>query len=699
MLMEFNVNNTKILIVDDIEDNLLVLENVLKKLNVKIIKAHSGNEALASTFDHDFSLIILDVMMPGMNGYETAELLKSDTKTAKIPIIFLTAQEQNEAMELKAYSKGAIDFLYKPLNTTILISKVKILLDLYLMKQDIENIMIRQLTQKPKILIVDDISENLLVLNKLLKRLDVEVIKAKSGNEALSQTLYHDFALIILDVQMPEMDGYEVADFLKSDEKTVNIPIIFVTAIDRNDTKEIRGYDKGAIDFIFKPFNEFILISKVKIFLEMYEIRIGLENLIIDRTKNLREINNKLEIEVIKNRIATKKLIAAKSNLNSLINSIPSILVAFDNTGRITSMNLEAENFTEKSAKEAIGKTVNDIFPLYQKYIPNIQEIINQKKQINFEKIKIIINNETQFFSLAIFPLIQENAKGAVMRINNITEKIKLEEMLVQSEKMLSVGGLAAGMAHEINNPLAGIIQNTQVLKKRISEESPKNLEIAKEEGISFKAMSNYMEKRGIFKMIDFIMLSGERAAMIVENMLSFARKSESDITPLSLPELMDKTLDMASTDYDLKKKYDFKQIKIIKEYQKNLPLLNCESSKIQQVLLNVLKNGAHAMADFHQKNKNKQQKNPSFTIRIKKDNKFARIEIEDNGPGMDEKTQKRIFEPFFTTKEIGTGTGLGLSISYFIITEDHEGKMMAESEIGKGSKFIIELPFDRTNK
>ena len=697
--MEFNVNNTKILIVDDIEDNLLVLENVLKKLNVKIIKAHSGNEALASTFDHDFSLIILDVMMPGMNGYETAELLKSDTKTAKIPIIFLTAQEQNEAMELKAYSKGAIDFLYKPLNTTILISKVKILLDLYLMKQDIENIMIRQLTQKPKILIVDDISENLLVLNKLLKRLDVEVIKAKSGNEALSQTLYHDFALIILDVQMPEMDGYEVADFLKSDEKTVNIPIIFVTAIDRNDTKEIRGYDKGAIDFIFKPFNEFILISKVKIFLEMYEIRIGLENLIIDRTKNLREINNKLEIEVIKNRIATKKLIAAKSDLNSLINSIPSILVAFDNTGRITSMNLEAENFTEKSAQEAIGQTVSEIFPLYQKYIPNIQEIINQKKQINFEKIKIIINNETQFFSLAIFPLIQENAKGAVMRINNITEKIKLEEMLVQSEKMLSVGGLAAGMAHEINNPLAGIIQNTQVMKKRLSEELPKNHEIAKEEGISLKAMSNYMEKRGIFKMIDSIMLSGERAAMIVENMLSFAHKGESDINRLSLSELMDKTLDMASTDYDLKKKYDFKQIKIIKEYQENLPLLNCESSKIQQVLLNVFKNGAHAMADYYQKNKNKQQKIPSFTIRIKKDNKFARIEIEDNGPGMDEKTKKRIFEPFFTTKKIGTGTGLGLSISYFIITEDHEGKMMIESEIGKGSKFIIELPFDRISK
>ena len=691
------MNNTKILIVDNLEENLLILENILGELNVDIIKAHSGNEALTSTLEHEFSLIILSAMMPVMTGYEIADFLKNNPRTTRVPIIFLTDQKQNKTMELKAYSKGAIDFLQKSLNPTILISKVRILLDLYFMKQNVENLMIKQLTQKPKILIVDDIPENLLVLNKLLKRLDVEVMEAKSGNEALSQTLYHDFALIILDVQMPEMDGYEVADFLKDDEKTANIPIIFVTAIDRDDTKEIKGYHKGAIDFIFKPFNDFILISKVKIFLEMYEIRVGLKNLIVDRTKKLREVNNRLEIEVIKNRITAKELIATKNYLNGMINSIPSVLVVFDNTGKITSMNLAAENFTGKSAKETIGKTGSSIFPFYHKYIPNIQEIINQKKHINFEKIKVIVNNEAQFFSLSIFPLIQEDSEGAIMRMDNITEKIQLEKMLIQSEKMLSVGGLAAGMAHEINNPLAGIIQNVQVMKKRISEELPKNLEIAKEEGISLKSLNNYMEKRGIFKMIDAIMLSGERAAMIVDNMLSFARKSESNIVPLSLCKLMDKTLDMASTDYSFKSKYDFKQIKIIKEYQENMPLLNCEGSKIQQVLLNILKNGARAMTDFYQKNESEEQKGPCFTIRIKKEKKYARIEIEDNGPGMDEKTQKRIFEPFFTTKE--DGTGLGLSISYFIVTEDHEGKMMIESEIGKGSNFIIELPFNRLDK
>ena len=146
--------------------------------------------------------------------------------------------------------------------------------------------------------------------------------------------------------------------------------------------------------------------------------------------------------------------------------------------------------------------------------------------------------------------------------------------------------------------------------------------------------------------MIDAIVASGHRVADIVDNMLSFARKSDSKVSPHHIEDLLDKTAALAATDYDLKKHYDFKRIEIRKEYAGDLPAVPCEGTKIQQVLLNILRNGAQAMQEAG-------TESPRFVFRTRfeADRNMAVIEIEDNGPGMDEQTRKRIFEPFFTTK------------------------------------------------
>ncbi len=191
--------------------------------------------------------------------------------------------------------------------------------------------------------------------------------------------------------------------------------------------------------------------------------------------------------------------------------------------------------------------------------------------------------------------------------------------------------------------------------------------------------------------MVDANTESGSRVAEIVDSMLSFARKSDAVFSSYQPEQLVDKILDLAATDYDLKKQYDFKTIKIIKEYEENLPMLPCEGAKIQQVLLNILRNGAQAMQSSRQKDSDE----PCFIIRlsIEKEPGMLRIEIQDNGPGIDKATQKRIFEPFFTTKQPGIGTGLGLSVSYFIVTENHGGTMDVASAPGKGTTFYIRLP------
>ena len=164
----------------------------------------------------------------------------------------------------------------------------------------------------------------------------------------------------------------------------------------------------------------------------------------------------------------------------------------------------------------------------------------------------------------------------------DITERKRFENLIIQSEKMLTVGGLAAGMAHEINNPLAGMIQTANVLSNRLSNEAiPANIKAAESANTTMEAIHAFIENRGIPPMLNAIIESGQRMASIVENMLSFARKSDAAFSGHNPAELLDKVLELASTDFDLKKQYDFKSILIQKEYGHNLPMINCESSKI----------------------------------------------------------------------------------------------------------------------
>ncbi len=398
--------------------------------------------------------------------------------------------------------------------------------------------------------------------------------------------------------------------------------------------------------------------------------------------------------DITERKLVEDELRHLRNLLSNIVNSMPSILVGVDKNGRVIQWNLKAEKISGVKSENAQGRPLDSILPQLKDEMDKIFRAI--KSRHVQEKTKVIWkeNGETRYEDITIYPLVTNGVEGAVIRVDDITERVRLEEIMIQSEKMLSVGGLAAGMAHEINNPLAGMMQNISVVINRLSKDLPPNRTAADEVGISLENIIKYIEKREILRILENVNESGRRAAKIVRNMLSFARMSESRFSYSNLVELMDQTLELANSDYDLKKKYDFREIDIVREYAPDLPEIACEGSKLQQVFLNILKNGAEAMA-LVPKSKGKKSR---FIIRILPDGDMVRIEIEDNGPGMTLEDKKRIFEPFFTTKPVGVGTGLGLSVSYFIITENHGGTMTVESAPGEGTIFVIRIPKRKIN-
>ena len=381
--------------------------------------------------------------------------------------------------------------------------------------------------------------------------------------------------------------------------------------------------------------------------------------------------------------------------LSNIVNSMPSVLVGVDEEGRVTQWNREAEKASGVSENEAQGHTLSEVFPQLAAEMQKVRQAIRDREPIRDAKVASKTDAGTRYTDVTVYPLVTNGVEGAVIRVDDVTERVRIEEMMIQSEKMLSVGGLAAGMAHEVNNPLAGILQNVQVLRNRISGALPRNARTAEACGTTMEAIEAYAKERGLLLMIQDIVDSAQRAARIVENMLSFSRRSESRFVPHDLADLLDRTVDLASNDYDLKKKYDFRAVKIVREYDSGVPKVRCEATQIRQVLFNLLKNGAEAMAGWTADNAgmNDRGMEARLVLRLALDGDMVRIEVEDNGPGMNEAIRRRVFEPFFTTKDAGTGTGLGLSVAYFIITENHRGTMAVESSVGHGSKFVVRIP------
>lgn len=322
----------------------------------------------------------------------------------------------------------------------------------------------------------------------------------------------------------------------------------------------------------------------------------------------------------------------------------------------------------QKSREGVLGRTVSEVMG-ESIFLDRLQPRLHQAfsgQTVHYQTTFGFAGLGRRIMDVKYFPMLNEKGKveGVVVNARDITETKKLEEQLIQSQKIESIGTLAGGVAHEINNPINGIMNYAELIMDRMEKDSP-GREYAQE-----------------------ILHETERIAKIVKNLLTFARHEKQSHSPALLTDIISSVLSLVQTVM----RHD--QIDLEISVPENLPQIKCRSQQIQQVLMNLITNARDAL------NQRYPGYSPEKKLRVyagiinKNGRRFIRTTVEDSGAGIPPEIRDRIFDPFFTTKPKETGTGLGLSISYGIV-KDHGGELTVESQSGQYTRFYLDLPVD----
>lgn len=576
-----------------------------------------------------------------------------------------------------------------------------------------------QVEKNAKILIVDDLEQNLFSMKQLLKKVDVEVFTASSGKEALSLMLQHDYSVVILDVQMPEMDGFEVASLMRGYEQTEMIPIIFVTAISKEDKNVIRGYELGAVDYIFKPVEPLIFKSKVEGFLRLSTQQKKLIDRVASLTRSLDDIESVTftelfelgDIQQLQNEFCMATGVASiitkpdgtpitePSNFCRLCSDIirqtdkglanchksDAVLGQYNPTGpiirpcmsgglwdagaAISIGNIQIANWligqvrNQTQSENQMRAYARDIGADEEELIEAFRDVPVMPKE-QFENIAQFLYTLANQLSTSAYQNIQQ-----ARYINDLkkaqAEQKKLQDKLLQSKKMESIGRLAGGVAHEFNNMLSVILGNAEIL------------------------LEDYSSSELLSTSLKEIKKAAERSAAVTNQLMAFGSKQLVSPRVLNLNEAIKNILKVL-------KNLTGQNIILSWKPDKDLWPVKIDPVQIGQILTNLCTNAKEAI-----------RKNGRITIEVQnkqidkdfcehnieaKPGDYVRLTFKDDGCGMNSKTLAHIFEPFYSTAEFGQKAGLGLATVYGIVRQNN-GFIDINSQLEKGTCFNIYLP------
>ena len=511
-------------------------------------------------------------------------------------------------------------------------------------------------SKSARILVVDDDERNLLALSEVLGTI-AKVSTAASGRDALRQLLRQDFAVILLDVFMPGIDGYETAALIREREQTARIPIIFLSAVNKETEHLMRGYEMGAVDYVFKPVDSLVLKSKVSVFVDLYNMRRQVENAALAE-QELREAHYREQLERIE---VERQLQDSQVRQSSILNLLPMAIyeaewvpgvglqrqfvggdlgrVLGDHDGTATSAAQRWEDMVHPSDRSRMAGRKADpssITVEYRWIAPDgtVRHILDQR-------IAVSAAGKTKRWA------------GTLL---DISDRKKLEAQLTHVGKLDALGQLTGGVAHDFNNLLAAMLGGIHVLQRRLN--------LADREQRIFDEMRH----------------AAEQGTELVKRMMAFARQQELTPSSVNPSELCKTVAGLVSHAMAGSWTIDWQCI----DEGWNLFV---DRGQLELALMNLVINARDAMPDGGE---------IAVSINQVSDDRIGQdalcIRVVDHGVGIARDILDRVTEPFFTTKEMGKGTGLGLSMVAGFVHQSG-GSLSIDSSPGAGTTIDLILP------
>jgi signal transduction histidine kinase len=506
-----------------------------------------------------------------------------------------------------------------------------------------------------RILIVDDDERNLLALAEVLRDI-ADVVSASSGEQALRCLLKEQFAVIILDVLMPDMDGYETARLIRTREQSRDTPIIFLTAINKEDAHLLRGYDSGAVDYVFKPLQPLIVRSKVSVFVSLYQKTREIEEKAVLQQELLKE---RLEAEQERTR-AVEHLREVEEFNELLLRSLPLALYTAEAgattlTRQFVAGNIVALTGYETDVLRPESRLWDDRIHIEDRVRANHPVFGERSVEFRWQHA----DGSYRYFLDQAIPL--ADGRHIAGSVRDVTEQHQLQEQLLQAQKLDALGKLTGGIAHDFNNLLASVLGGLNLIEHR-----------AKLDGNSAQ----------ILEMTRHAALQGKE---LIDRMLAFSRRQS----------LVPRTVSL----HDVKGALEAMLAPVLG----GLVVLNwdladdvwpvfVDQSQLELALMNLIINARDAMPGGGMITIRAANHSAGIGKLDLADGNYVKLSIVDTGRGIPPELLDKVMEPFFTTKDVGKGTGLGLSTAYGFARQSG-GTLQLRSAVGTGTTVELWLP------
>jgi len=563
-----------------------------------------------------------------------------------------------------------------------------------------------------KILVAEDNTITRRLLKRVLEKLGHQVLTARDGQEAWNRFKENDIRVVISDWMMPQMDGLALCRRIRAAGDRQYVYIVILTAKDQKEDL-IEVFRAGADDYITKPFDPEELrasLTKCERIVSLEERYRSLENTLIESRNKLRIVFDSLQEEIVAVDASFNIVSANQSFLEGMQDSFGSVIGTSLFDSKPAGPTWQTDNvqqllkdvFAAQAPRQILADIVGSKQETAHKRIAGLP--VTDERGDVFQVVlvsKDITEDRRKTEKIERLNTELKISSEKIQKKNNALEKAlhQLQEtqaQILQAEKMASIGQLAAGVAHEINNPtgyvssnlktlskyqeaINGLVEHYQKLKGDLSQVAGKNglppglyTRIEQIEALE-KSINIEFLRSDIVALINESREGTERIKKIVLDLKEFAHPGQDRMKPANVNRGLESTLNVVWNEFKHK-------ARVVKDFGE-LPEISCFPQQLNQVFMNILLNAAQAIDDSGE-----------IRIRTRLADEHVEIMIQDNGMGIAQENLSRVFDPFFTTKDVGEGTGLGMNIAYNIVKK-HSGTIAVESSVGEGTTFTVRIP------